>query len=238
MGVNRDEEGVLAQLYNTIDLDTGIEDISRASGLNASTIIASNAFPLGSNANQTIAVFNTTTRIATDASFHCSNQFVAYAGVSTGALPTVYYYEMNRTYQDPGYDSNHVCQAPVTPSHPFGDPEMEYFKCHAGDLAVTFGNWARVGFPTRDEFDKPFTQLVVDYWTTFARSGNPNPSVGYLKARGYWATLAQIDRSGPWEKVEKDRPRMMELQWDHYMRDWTDQKQCAVLGQPTDYLLQ
>ena len=187
--------------------------------------------------NLTLDVFNTTTRLLTDASFHCSNEFTAYAGVKTGVLPNVWYSEFNRTYQDPGYNSNGVCGAPITASHPFGDPELEYYKCHAGDLANTFGNVARVGFPARDEYDMPFAALVVDYWTAFGRTLNPNPDAGYLKARGYWSTIGQIAESGPWEAVTVNDPKQLVLQWNSVMMPLPDQEQCAVLGQPLDYLL-
>jgi hypothetical protein len=134
MGVNRDEEGVLAPLFRTERLKTGIKDLGAAVNINVTPILASDAFPLGAGTNKTLQVFNTTTRIATDNSFHCMNEFIAYAGVKNGVLPDIWFYEFNRTYQEPDYDINGVCGAPVTPTHPYGDPELEYFKCHAGSL--------------------------------------------------------------------------------------------------------
>ncbi|KAK5126825.1 hypothetical protein LTR08_004662 [Meristemomyces frigidus] len=168
--------------------------------------------------NQTLRVFNTTTRLVTDALFHCFNQFTAYAG-------------------DRGYNSNGVCLPPVTVTHPNGVPELEYFKCHAGGMSVTFGNWARVGLPARDQYDKPYTQVVVDYWTSFARNLNSNPDVEYIHIREYWDTLSQITVSGPWEAVKTSAPAMMELQWNSVMVPFPDAKQCAVLGQSLDALL-
>lgn len=238
MGVNRDEGGVLYSLDPTTNLTAGIIDLAESEKLNASALLAPGVAPLGTGpgSNMTLRVFNTTIRIYTDNSFHCVNEYTAYAGVKGGVLPNIYYFEFNRTYQDPAYNINDVCQAPVTPSHPFGDPSMEYFKCHAGDLANTFGNVARVGFPARDENDMPFAQLIVDYWTAFARTFNPNPDYEYLKVRGYWSTLNQIASSGPWRSVEASNPEMMELQWNSVMRPFPDALQCAALGQPLDYL--
>lgn len=240
MGVNRDEGGVLGTLYNTTDLITGIDDLSASEGLNATEIISSNAFPLGNGpnlTNLTLDVFNTTTRIYTDNSFTCANQFTAYAGVKSGILPNIWFYEFNRTYQDPAYNTNGVCGAPITATHPHGDPSMEYFKCHAGDLANTFGNVARVGFPARDENDMPYAQMVVDYWTSFARNLNPNPDLEYLKVRGYWNTINQIAVSGAWAPVDAEKPMMMLLQWNGLMIPFKDEHQCAVLGYPLDYLV-
>jgi hypothetical protein len=238
LGVNRDEEGVLGTIFPTTNLNIGIEDIAAANHVNANTIISSGLFPLGTSVtnNATLDVFDTTTRISTDLSFRCVNQFSAYAGVKEGVLPNTWFFEFNRTYQDPGYNPNGICAAPITASHPHGDPSLEYFKCHAGDLANTFGNVARVGFPDRDGLDAKFGQLVTDYWTAFARNQDPNPQMGYLEARGYWNTIAQVTKSGVWEKVKAEEPRMMELQWNSVMMPFRDVEQCAVLGFPLDYL--
>ena len=110
------------------------------------------------------------------------------------------------SYQDPGYNYNGVCQAPVTPTHPYGDPSLEYFKCHAGDLEMNFGNFARDGLPERDEFDIPYAQRLTDYWTSFARKLDPNPSPEFLAARGYWSTLSQNEFAGTWEPVDASAP--------------------------------
>ncbi|KAF2100335.1 cholinesterase [Rhizodiscina lignyota] len=238
LGVNRDEGGVLAPFFHTTNLTTGIDDMAASLKLSANAIISSGAFPLGMGSNMTLRVFNTTTRIYTDNSFHCSSQYTAYAGVKFGVLPDIWYFEFNRTYQDPGYNMNGVCLPPVTPSHPFGDPSLEYYKCHAGDLANTFGNVARGGFPARDENDMPFSQLCLDYWTAFGRNLNPNPDPEYLRVRGYWNTLNQISFSGPWKPVDASNPEMLELQWNSVMKPFPDAKQCDVIGQPLDHLFE
>jgi hypothetical protein len=85
-----------------------------------------------------------------------------------------------------------LCNAPKTPTHPNGDPGGEYFKCHSGDLTQVFGTWRRLGLPERDPNDTPFTQSIMDYWTSFARTHDPNPDAAYLRARGYVNTTAQI----------------------------------------------
>lgn len=82
MGVNRDEGGVLAPLFDTPNLTTGFYDLAAVEGISNSTvsaILASGDFPLGTgpSLNNTAVnqVFNATTRAYTDVSFHCSNQF-------------------------------------------------------------------------------------------------------------------------------------------------------------------
>jgi hypothetical protein len=46
----------------------------------------------------------------------------------------------------------------------------------------------RLGLPDREGFDVLFSQLIVDYWSSFAWNGNPNPKREVLDARGYWET--------------------------------------------------
>ncbi|KAK0828064.1 hypothetical protein LTR73_005017 [Friedmanniomyces endolithicus] len=242
---NRDEGGVLIPLPSSSNYTAAIYALaaSQTHGTpNATALLAlSAAFPLGTgptlNNTALNQLFNTTVRISTDSGFHCSDEYTALAAAQTGVWPHVWYGEFNRTYQEPGYNMNNVCQAPVTPSHPYGDPELEYFKCHAGDLPMTFGTFAFTGYPERDENDIPYSQLIVDYWTSFARTMDPNPDVGFLKARGYWSTINQIAVSGAWETLNVTRPEQMELQWNSAMRPLPDAVQCGLLGQPLDYLL-
>jgi carboxylesterase type B len=199
-GANRDEAGVLVPLPSSSNYKEAIHELAASQPQdtpNVTTIPSHRSdFPVdtGPSLNNTPInqIFNTTTRIYTDTDFHCSDEYTALAAVRSGIWPKVWYYELNRTYQDPGYNMNGVCQAPFTSTHPYGDPELEYFKCHAGDLANNFGNVARVGFPERDQYDIPFGQLAVNYWTSFARTLDPNPDPGFLRARGYWNTLGQI----------------------------------------------
>ena len=240
IGVNRDEGGVLAPFFQTDDLDTGIRDIAATLGTTVQAILSSGLFPLGSGpvpSNQTLDVFNTTTRIYTDYSFKCSSQAIALGGVVSGDLPKVWFYEFNRTYQDPSYDTYGVCQPPKTTQHPNGDPSQEYFKCHAGDLFFTFGTVVRSGLPLRDENDNPYQQLLTDYWTSFGRTFDPNPDPNFLRARGYWNTLEQVAVAGPWSQVDEQNPQLMQLQWNPFMRSFVDEPQCAVLGLPVNYLL-
>lgn len=240
-GVNRNEEGILIPLIPTTNLTQSILNQNYSASENEAIFTNLDDFPLGTgptfNNTPVNQVFNTTVRIATDISFHCSDEYTAIAAASTGIWPKVYFYEFNRTYQEPDYNTTGVCGAPISSTHPYGDPELEYFKCHAGDLPISFGTFARSRYPERDEHDTPFAQLTVDYWTSFARDLDPNPKMDYLRARGYWDTLEQIAFSGPWQPLDAKKPEMMQLQWQGLMRPLPDATQCAVLGQPFDYLL-
>ncbi|KAH8769304.1 cholinesterase [Hyaloscypha finlandica] len=78
-----------------------------------------------SSTNTSLVVFNVTSRVATDSISRCFNQASAYE----------YFYEFNKSYQARGWNSNSpVCDGPRIPSHPNGDLEGEYFKCHSGEL--------------------------------------------------------------------------------------------------------
>lgn len=46
---------------------------------------------------------------------------------------------------------------------------------HSGDLAFVFGTVGKVGMHWTDE-DRALSDLMVSYWTNFARTGHPNPA--------------------------------------------------------------
>lgn len=100
-----------------------------ANGFNLSTISTLSVFPEPQSSNETLNVFNTTALIATDSEFRCLDEATAYSAVSHDVFESVYFYEFNRSYQLSFYSPNFpVCQAPVTPDFPYGDPSGEYFK--------------------------------------------------------------------------------------------------------------
>lgn len=111
---------------------------------------------------------------------------------------------------------------------------MEYFKCHAGDVIWPFGVLLRV-LQARDEIDIPFSQLILDYWTSFARTHDPNPDLGYLKARGYWSSIAQLKVAGKWDEVKASKPTARWLQWNGRQVPFEEKEQCDALGLPLDY---
>ena len=166
----------------------------------------------------------------------CDNQALAFSAARHRAFPSVYVYSFNRTYQSPGY-SNFACDAPPTASRPLGDPDGEYLKCHAGEIIYTVGSLRRWR-KDRDGLDTPFARLIVDYWSAFARTGDPNPEEEFLRARGYQSTLDQLEvNGGSWEPVNADRPQLRWLQWGEgeKMVGFQDVKQCEALGLPSNF---
>lgn len=193
-------------------------------------------------------------------SFACLNFAFSKVATTSHLLPVVYHFEFNRSHQIPTYpeapfnfvsapciyrvkiplmlsDSQDLCNPPKTSKHPNGDPEGEYFKCHSGDLTEVFGSWRRLGLPARDDNDTPFTQSIVDRWTSFARTHSPNPDPAYLRIKGYTNTTAEIDASGSWKPVDEADPTMRYLQWPSRQQPLGRNEQCAGLGQPIDYFL-
>lgn len=201
-----------------------------------STVAPSQAFPIPSGSNQTLDIFNTTARVATDGMFRCIDQATAYAGFTNKIFPEIYFYEFNRTYQMPGWSPNPpLCQAPVTSTYPNGDPNGEYFKCHSGELYYVFGNVIRQGLPLRDEFDLSFQQFVLDSWASFARTFKPTPDVRYTAARGYANTTRQVEVAGPWTPFKHNSYQLRRLQWPSTMADLDEAEQCRALDLSLEY---
>jgi hypothetical protein len=100
-----------------------------------------------------------------------------------------------------------------------------------------FGSWRRMGLPSRDHDDTPFTQSIVDRWTSFAHTHNPNPDPAYLRVRGYTNTTAEISASGIWKPVDAADPTMRYLQWPSRQQPLGREAQCAALGQAIDHFL-
>ena len=122
--------------------------------------------------------------MATDKTFRCIDEASVYAGATTGAFKSAYYYTMQRTYE--GYDPNDLgasglSQGPIEAGHPNGNPNVPYFRLHGADLGFTYGNQN----PLRDANDLKAAQLISGYFAQFTKTGNPNPPLGYLQVRGY-----------------------------------------------------
>lgn len=212
-----------------------IQEFLNASDL-PSNVVPSPIFPIPSGTNHTLEIFNTSARICTDGVFRCIDQATAYAGLKNHIFPSIFFYEFNRTYQMPGWSPNPpLCQAPITPEFPYGDPSMEYFKCHSGELYYVFGNILRVGLPLRDDFDLPFEQYVLDSWASFARSADPTPDLRFLKARGYVNTTREVERTGSWDRFQEGSYKMRRLQWPSETVNLDENLQCRALNLSLSY---
>lgn len=182
-------------------------------------------------------VLNASIGLASDITFVCYGQAKAYTAAKHGAFKTTYAYVFNRTYSQPGWQQQR-CEAPVSSTHPNGNPNKQEYKCHGSDGLIVFGNIKRAGLPDRDGLDIPFAQLIVDYWSSFARTLDPNPNIDYLIARGYKSTLKQVEKTRPWEAVDAKTKglNLRLLQWDGGQIPFVQEAQCKAVGASLDVL--
>ncbi|KAI0631086.1 carboxylesterase from carbohydrate esterase [Trametes polyzona] len=233
MGYMRDDGAAFISYPTDANLTASL-----ANALLDTAIADSPLFPVPPSPNATLNVFNVTARATTDADVRCIDQATAFSGVQHDVFKSVWFYEFNRSYQPLGFDPNFpVCDAPVTPEHPLGDPSQEYFKCHSGELYYVFGSLP-ADRPYRDDEDLPFMQRMVDVWSSFARTFDPNPDPRFLAARGFVATAEHLEREGRWEPVTKANiygAPLRELQWHSVMLPFAEQEQCQFLGFPLSF---
>ncbi|TDZ37042.1 Cholinesterase 1 [Colletotrichum spinosum] len=200
-------------------------------------------FPPMNTTNVTRAALGVGARLATDAMFRCIDQATVYAGLESGVLGSkVYYYEFDRTYQTPEWPRLDICQAPKTKKYPNGNPEslVNNLRCHSGELLPLFGNLARQGLPFRDEYDLPWQQYIVDTFTSFARTYNPNPDRDFLRARGFDSTLEALEKSGPWEPAVKGDMKIRSIGWpvkNDMVGNFRDLEQCKWLKMPLGFYI-
>jgi len=81
----------------------------------------------------------------------------------------------------------------------------------------------------------PFMQLVSDHWISFVRAHDPNPDPAFLEARGYTATLEQIEKSGSWNQVTKTSNTLRRLDIPSKQDSFLELAQCELLELPLDF---
>lgn len=241
-GVTRDEAALLTELlagvpWDTITFDVWLyalhmyRDFFR---IDPDAIVANLPLFHVTPASTPEQLYNATINILTLTMYSCLDRAKAFSGAKNGAFEKVYAFNFHRTYSPP-LATPAECSAPPTAEFPLGDAEGVYYRCHGGSALLMFGNEARLELPDRDGRDGDFSRLVVDYWTSFVRTGDPNPEEGYLVARGYESTLKQIGKVGGWGTVEPESPEWMILKWDGGMAPFGDEEVCSVLGLPLDF---
>ncbi|KAJ7154146.1 alpha/beta-hydrolase [Mycena filopes] len=151
--------------------------------------------------------YNATINVYTDFLLTCPAEEVITAAAAAHAFPSMYIYEMQRGYALSYYNPYGLCTFPV------GEIEPPYYRCHSGDLYEVFGTYHIFAQPIRNARDISHTTFIQDLWGAFAASGNPNPPVRYLEARGYQSTLDTLTGSGfVWPEYTEGRPVVAQLQ--------------------------
>ncbi|KAK3699485.1 hypothetical protein LTR37_016442 [Vermiconidia calcicola] len=233
------DDGASFSTYPSANITSEAQGIAESLGITleyANLIIDSGLFPYYDTGNLTLDSFNVSQRVATDKTFRCIDEATVYAGATSGAFKSAYYYTMERTYE--GYDPNGLgasglSQGPETPSYPYGNPDLPYFRLHGADLGFTYGNQN----PLRNADDLKAAQLISGYFAQFAKIGDPNPSLEYLQVRGYTNTIAAVKEGGAWEEVQSKTGPTKALDYPALTVEFPDLPQCAFLNYSIGYYL-
>ncbi|KAK3677710.1 hypothetical protein LTR78_002560 [Recurvomyces mirabilis] len=234
-----ENDGASFSTYPKVTVTSEQQGLELGLGISAAyaqQIIDSGLFPFYDTGNLTLDSFNVTQRVATDNTFRCIDEATVYAGATSGAFKSAYYYTITRTYQ--GYDPNNLglsglSRGPVEPGFPYGDPDLPYFRLHGADLGFTYGL-----DPLRDADDLKAVQLISGYYAQFAKNGNPNPNPQYLQVRGYTNTTQGVRESGPWLPVNSKTGPTKKLDWPSPTVTFPDLAQCAFLNYSINYYLE
>ncbi|KAK1222928.1 hypothetical protein PQX77_014205 [Marasmius sp. AFHP31] len=146
--------------------------------------------------------YNATANVFGNLVLTCPAEQLVAAAAKSNAFPALYVYVMRRGYALSFFNPHGLCSFPV------GKPQP-YYICHSSDLYEVFGTYHIFSQPVRMKEDIYYTALIQDMWGSFARTGNPNPDLAYLKARGraYESTLNVLSSSGwtwpPYTLTEK-----------------------------------
>lgn len=172
----------------------------------------------------------------------CGLSATAFSSATRNVLPRVWAYTQDqRAFQIPNYDPYGVCEpqpgAPVSLDN--------YYSCHSGDLLPTF---ATAGYmfhlAPRDAEDVVWTRNQIDQWTSFVRTGDPNPAASYTKARGYtsvsgdrWPSVAASATSRRSHHKRAAAAQMMSLGPRQKVVDLRQHReQCEAIGLDIAYI--
>jgi carboxylesterase type B len=228
------DDGASFSTYPKTPVTSEVAGIQAALGISASyaqSIIDSKLFPYYDTGNVTLDSFNVSQRVATDLQFRCIDQATVYAASKSGAFPTSYYYQMQRSTG--GYDPNNLGGPAKSAAYPNGNPNLPYFRLHGADMPWVFGNLRTL----RDANDLYSIQLTSGYFAAFIKTGNPNPDTRYLNIRGYSKSIEAIQKTGPWEKVSGDEGKIKLLDYPSVTSGFLDVEQCAFLNYSLPYYL-
>ena len=82
-------------------------------------------------------------------------------------------------------------------------------------------------------------QQMVDIWTSFARTFDPNPDPAFLRAKGFSDSVAQFEKMSKWEPVTSrnvnGKPLRQLQAPSSSMVEFKEKEQCEFLGFPLDF---
>lgn len=175
--------------------------------------------------------YNATINIGTDVEIIC--HVLEFIDVSTSnsnsnSFKSLWVYTHQRAYALSFYSFYDLCTFPI------GQPDTPYYRCHSGDLYEVFGTYYIFNQPVRVYADIAYTNAVQDIWTSFAKTGDPNPDAEYLRVREYGSSMdffANFRFDEYYSASDKGGGKVMNLQWpSSWASGLPDREHCRVLN--------
>ncbi|KAF9549965.1 hypothetical protein EC957_002025 [Mortierella hygrophila] len=117
--------------------------------------------------------------------FYCPLQYISRQIAAQSTTPHIYIFQFNRGRSLPVVDSG------------TGFCASDKHICHAKDIIPVFGSGAVAPSTFQTGDDARFARQIIDRWTIFAKTGNPNPSPDLVG-------------------VENTNPDVTSIQWTSY----------------------
>ncbi|EED23401.1 carboxylesterase, putative [Talaromyces stipitatus ATCC 10500] len=215
---------------NMTNLTTGLKVLINQGIINSSQISDISSSGLWDIPQDYTDPYNATVNIGTDGMIICHvlefiDAATTSAPKSSNAFTSLWVYTHQRAYALSFYSFYDLCTFPVN------EPDTPYYRCHSGDLYEVFGTYYIFDQPVRVEEDIYYTNAIQDIWTSFAKTGNPNPDKEYLIIRGYESSLEMFEGFGFEEYDAKKGRGLVNLQWPRvWYSDLPDREHCQLLG--------
>ncbi|KAF9209676.1 hypothetical protein BGZ59_010014 [Podila verticillata] len=209
-GSTKDEQGsfITGNLPNPVPVDVNItQTILDLDGDKAryQKLMASPYYKFNNSDNDTVR--NQISRAITDLDWTCPYQALSRGAAQHGVVYT-YRFNHGRAFQDAiGTNTTAFCMDKI---------------CHGDDVVPTFGGGDIFPGTEQTGDNARFSRQIIDWTSTFARTGNPNPRKG---STGAARTNKDVTRS-PWRAYSAGSNDVMELNLDSKMSRNVDKARC------------
>ncbi|KAF9091329.1 hypothetical protein BGX23_005257 [Mortierella sp. AD031] len=104
--------------------------------------------------------------------------------------------------------------------------------CHGQDIIPVFGSAAAVPLTSQTGNDARFSRQIIDRWTTFAKTGNPNPSAGMVDVENTNPNVVGVE----WLAYDERNPVMeLDLEGSQMSFNNGEQVDCAFIESKLKY---
>lgn len=150
--------------------------------------------------------------------FYCPLQFISrQIAAIQSPIPRIYNFRFNRGRSIPMFDISGFCAS-------------DDHVCHAKDIIPVFGSGAVVPSVFQTGDDARFSRMVIDRWTTFAKTGNPNPAADLVGVENTNPDVVNV----PWVAYDAQNP-VLEFDLESKMVMGGQQEVCAFLDEQIKY---